>query len=49
MAWIAERENRYPGLTVQYDHCLVVHTTHSAGGVPPDDMFCAAIVERLFA
>lgn len=49
VAWIAERENHHPDLSVHYDQCVVAYATHSAGGVTLNDMICAAKIERLFA
>ena len=49
VAWIAERENHHPDLSVHYDQCVVAYATHSAGGVTLNDIICAAKIERLFA
>jgi len=49
VAWIAHREDHHPDLSVHYNHCDVVWSTHSAGGVTLNDVICAAKIERLFA
>ena len=47
VAAIAQREDHHPDLSVHYDHCDVVWSTHSAGGVTLNDMICAAQVDGL--
>lgn len=49
LAWIAHHEDHHPDLQVHYNRCVVVFTTHSAGGVTLNDVICAAKVERLLA
>lgn len=49
VAWIANREDHHPDLTVGYNRCGVVWSTHSASGVTLNDVICAAKIERLFA
>lgn len=49
LAWIANHEDHHPDLQVHYNRCVVVFTTHSAGGVTLNDIICAAKAERLFA
>ena len=49
VAWIAERENHHPVLSVHYDQCAVAYATHSADGVTLNDMICAAKIERVVA
>jgi 4a-hydroxytetrahydrobiopterin dehydratase len=49
LAWIAYHEDHHPDLRVYYNRCVVVFSTHSAGGVTLNDVICAAKVERLFA
>ncbi len=49
LAWIAHHEDHHPDLQVQYNRCVVVFTTHSAGGVTLNDVICAAKAERLLA
>jgi 4a-hydroxytetrahydrobiopterin dehydratase len=49
LAWIAHHEDHHPDLQVHYNRCVVVFSTHSAGGVTLNDVVCAAKAERLFA
>jgi 4a-hydroxytetrahydrobiopterin dehydratase len=49
LAWIAHHEDHHPDLQVHYNRCVVVFTTHSAGGVTLNDVICAAKAERLLA
>ena len=49
LAWIANHEDHHPDLQVHYNRCVVVFSTHSAGGVTLNDVICAAKAERLFA
>ena len=49
LAWIANREDHHPDLTVSYNRCVVMWSTHDAGGVTENDVLCAAKTERLLA
>jgi len=49
LAWIAQREDHHPDLSVHYARCVVRFSTHDAGGVTRNDVVCAAKAERLFA
>jgi 4a-hydroxytetrahydrobiopterin dehydratase len=49
LAWIANREDHHPDLTVSYNRCTVAWSTHDAGGVTQNDVVCAAKTERLLA
>jgi len=49
LAFIANREDHHPDLQVSYNRCVVLWSTHSAGGVTRNDLICAAKVERLLA
>ena len=49
VAWIAQRADHHPDLSVHYDHCVVAFTTHDAAGITQRDLVCAARVERLRA
>jgi 4a-hydroxytetrahydrobiopterin dehydratase len=49
VAAIANAEDHHPDLSVHYDRCTVIWSTHSAGGVTRNDSICAAKVERLAA
>jgi 4a-hydroxytetrahydrobiopterin dehydratase len=46
VATIAHREDHHPDLSVHYDRCVVVWSTHSAGGVTLNDCICAAQAEQ---
>ncbi|MGE5171448.1 MAG: 4a-hydroxytetrahydrobiopterin dehydratase [Rudaea sp.] len=47
LAWIANREDHHPDLTVGYDRCTVAWSTHDAGGITQNDVVCAARTDRL--
>lgn len=49
LAWIANREDHHPDLSVHFAKCIVTFSTHDAGGVTLNDVICAAKAERLFA
>ncbi len=49
LAWIANREDHHPDLTVSYNRCVVAWSTHDAGGVTQNDAVCAAKTDRLYA
>ncbi|BCL75594.1 putative pterin-4-alpha-carbinolamine dehydratase [Jeongeupia sp. HS-3] len=48
VAWIANSQDHHPDLAVGYNHCRVIWTTHSAGGLTRNDFICAARVDALF-
>ena len=47
VAWIAHEADHHPDLTVGYNRCQVRWSTHSAGGLTPKDLACAAQVDAL--
>lgn len=49
LAWIANREDHHPELTVSYNRCSVAWSTHDAGGITENDVVCAAKTDRLLA
>jgi 4a-hydroxytetrahydrobiopterin dehydratase len=49
LAWIANREDHHPDLTVSYNRCIVAWSTHDAGGITENDVLCAAKTDRLYA
>jgi 4a-hydroxytetrahydrobiopterin dehydratase len=49
LAWIANREDHHPDLTVSYNRCVVAWSTHDAGGITENDAVCAAKTDRLYA
>jgi 4a-hydroxytetrahydrobiopterin dehydratase len=49
VAWIAQRADHHPDLSVHFNRCVVSYSTHDAGGITQNDLVCAARIERLFA
>jgi 4a-hydroxytetrahydrobiopterin dehydratase len=49
LAFIANREDHHPDLSVHYDRCVVRFSTHDVGGLSENDFICAARVEALLA
>jgi 4a-hydroxytetrahydrobiopterin dehydratase len=49
LAWIANREDHHPDLSVSYNRCVVAWSTHDAGGITENDVVCAAKTDRLLA
>jgi 4a-hydroxytetrahydrobiopterin dehydratase len=47
VAAVAQREDHHPDLAVHYDNCVVMWSTHSAGGITMNDIICAAQVDEL--
>ena len=47
-AWISHREDHHPDLSVGYNTCRVMYTTHAIGGLSENDFICAAKVDALF-
>jgi len=41
-AWISHEEDHHPELSVSYNQCAVVFSTHSIGGLSLNDFICAA-------
>ncbi|MBX3640633.1 MAG: 4a-hydroxytetrahydrobiopterin dehydratase [Nitrosomonas sp.] len=48
LAWISHREDHHPDITVGYNRCDVVYTTHAINGLSENDFICAAKVDTLF-
>ena len=48
VAWIAHQADHHPEITVTYNQCKVVYTTHSIGGLGRNDFRCAAQLGALF-
>ncbi|TNF58803.1 MAG: 4a-hydroxytetrahydrobiopterin dehydratase, partial [Burkholderiales bacterium] len=44
VAWIANREDHHPDLSVSYNRCVVRFNTHDVDGISVSDFFCAAAV-----
>ena len=47
LAWIANREDHHPDLSVSYNRCVVRFNTHDVDGISVSDFFCAAAVDVL--
>ena len=47
LSWIANREDHHPELRVSFNRCVVMWSTHDAGGVTRNDVICAAKTDRL--
>ena len=47
IAWIANQEGHHPDLSVGYDYCNVLFTTHAIDGLSENDFICAAKVDKL--
>ena len=47
VAWMAQREDHHPVLTVGYSTCQVEYTTHAIHGLSENDFICAAKVDEL--
>ena len=48
-AWISHREDHHPDITLGYNQCTVVYTTHSVVGLSVNDFVCAAKIDALFS
>lgn len=49
LAYIANRQDHHPDLSVHYDRVVVSFATHDAGGVTLNDCICAAKIEVFLA
>jgi 4a-hydroxytetrahydrobiopterin dehydratase len=47
LAFIANREDHHPDLSVHYDRCVVRFSTHDVGGLSENDFICAARTNAL--
>lgn len=47
LAFVAERHNHHPDLSVHYSRCVVRFNTHDVGGISLTDFECAAAVDAL--
>jgi 4a-hydroxytetrahydrobiopterin dehydratase len=47
VAWIANREDHHPELSVSYNKCKVEYSTHDVNGLSDNDFICAAKVDAL--
>jgi len=42
IAQIAHQQDHHPDLLISYNHCTVIYSTHSVGGLSINDFICAA-------
>ncbi len=49
VAFIAERHNHHPDMSVHYSKCVVRFNTHDVKGISATDIACAAEVDALIA
>ncbi|MES2976798.1 MAG: 4a-hydroxytetrahydrobiopterin dehydratase [Pseudomonadota bacterium] len=49
VAFIANREDHHPDLTVSYGKCTVRFNTHDVNGISASDFYCASCVDALLA
>ena len=47
LAFVANREDHHPDLSVHYDRCVVRFSTHDVGGLSENDFICAAKADSL--
>ncbi|HMN93111.1 MAG TPA: 4a-hydroxytetrahydrobiopterin dehydratase [Hydrogenophaga sp.] len=47
LAWVANREDHHPDLSVSYNRCVVRFNTHDVNGISVSDFYCAAAVDVL--
>ena len=47
VAHIANIEDHHPDMEFGYGYCRITYSTHSIGGLSPNDFICAAKVDRL--
>lgn len=48
VAWISQRENHHPDLSLGHRKCRLEYTTHAVKGLSESDFICAAKVDALF-
>ncbi len=47
VAMVAHQQDHHPDMTVTYNTCTVVFSTHSVGGLSPNDFICAAKIDSI--
>jgi 4a-hydroxytetrahydrobiopterin dehydratase len=47
VAFIAERHDHHPDMSVHFNRCVVRFNTHDVGGISNTDIECAAEIEAL--
>jgi 4a-hydroxytetrahydrobiopterin dehydratase len=48
-AWISHRENHHPDIALGYNKVTMRYSTHSVGGLTPNDFICAAKINELLS
>ncbi|TFW16252.1 4a-hydroxytetrahydrobiopterin dehydratase [Duganella callida] len=48
VAYLSHNEDHHPEMTVNYNHCVLRYTTHSAHGLSDNDFICAAKADALY-
>lgn len=49
LAFIANKQNHHPALSVHFNRCQVIFNTHDVNGISVTDFECAAAVDALLA
>lgn len=49
VAFIANRENHHPDLSVGYNYCHIRYSTHAINGLSINDFICAAKIDAINA
>lgn len=49
VVWIAHQEDHHPDIEFGYKACRIRFSTHSIGGLSPNDFICAAKINGLLA
>lgn len=47
VAWIASEEAHHPEMTIGYNYCEVIYSTHSINALTENDFICAAKIDLL--
>ncbi|MFT5063179.1 MAG: 4a-hydroxytetrahydrobiopterin dehydratase [Gammaproteobacteria bacterium] len=47
LAWVARKENHHPDITLGYNYCTVLWTTHALKALSENDFICAAKTDAL--
>lgn len=47
IAWVSNREDHHPELTISYRNCHVIYTTHAINALSENDFICAAKIDAL--
>ncbi len=47
IAFIANKENHHPDLTIGYNYCHIRYSTHAINGLSINDFICAAKIDAI--